>query len=193
MIEVDHQERDALVIAPCPMHLLQVALSQGTAVGQLRQLVGESVLLLRLEKLCMPNGDRALGCDPVEQVRLVFRQLPPCVQIELHRAHQLPGPLHRNHQHVLRMPPCLEARRCLVGQLQHHRAHRRQRCAQRLLLQVTDGALRSVGEVVLGLAKHLCLPRRHQVHRARDGAHDPAGVGEGDVQDLFEREGGVDS
>ena len=89
VVEVDHEKRDRVVVAPRPLHLLQELLGEGAPVGQLRQLVRERVLLLGLEQLRVADGDRSLRGDAVEEVGLILRQLPPGVEVELHRAHQL--------------------------------------------------------------------------------------------------------
>ena len=109
------------------LHLLQELLRQCPAVGQLRQLVCERVLLLRLEELRVADGDRRLRCDPDQEVALVLGQLTPCVQVELQCAHQLARSLHRHHQHVLGVATRLEPRRGVFSQPHDDRAHGRQR------------------------------------------------------------------
>ncbi len=101
------------------LHLLQEALSHRAPVRQLRQLVRERVFLLRLEKLCVPDGDRGLGGDSVQKICLVLRELAPCVEVELHRPHQLAGTLHGNDQHVLRVTAPFDSGSGALVELHH--------------------------------------------------------------------------
>ena len=193
VVEVDHQERDALVVAPRPVHLLQEALRQGAPVGQLGQLVGERVLLLRLEQLGVADGDRALRGDTVEQVGLVLGQLAPGVA---GRAPSRPsaGPIAASGRPARAAddrPPRGPARRRSAS------LSTSGRMAASAVRSGSSSSWRTAplarcGQVVLGLPAHLGLAGRHQVHRPGDRAHDPAGVGQGDVQDLLERQRRVD-
>ena len=89
VVEVDHEECDRVVVPAGPLHLLKKLLGKRSPVGQLGQLVGQGVLLLSLEKLRMPDRNRGLRRDAVQEVRLVLRQLTPGVEVELHRPHEL--------------------------------------------------------------------------------------------------------
>ena len=57
------------------LHLFEEALRQCTPVGELGQLVGESVLLLRLEELRVADGDGRLRRDTLQQIDLVIGQV----------------------------------------------------------------------------------------------------------------------
>src|SRR5712692_4230768 len=180
------------MVASGPLHLLQELLRQRAAVGQLRQLVGEGVLLLRLEELRVADGDRRLRRDPDQEVALVFGQLTPCIEVQLQGAHQLARALHGHDEHVLRVASRLEPRCCVLRQSDHDRAHGRQRRPQGLLAEGADAASRAMGQAVLGLAAHLRLAGHHQVHRTRNRAHDASRMPDGHVEDLLETQRRVD-
>ena len=174
------------MVATRALHLQQELLREGAPVRQLGQLVGERVLLLGREQLRVAYGDRGLGRDTVEEVGLVLAQLPPGVQVQLHRAHQLSGALDRDDQRVPGMPALVQAWRRPVVEVDDKRAHCGEGGAQGLLLDLAHAAAGPVGEVVRRLAVELGLARPDQVHRPGDRAHDPPGVREGHVQDLLE-------
>ena len=88
--------RQSFAMAARPLGLLQEALRERPAVRELGELVGECVLLLRFEQLRVPDGDRRLRGDTVEEVGLVIVDLVPGIEVELHRAHQLAGALDRH-------------------------------------------------------------------------------------------------
>ena len=90
------------------------------------------------------------------------------------------------------MPAELEPRRGVLVELDHERPHGAYRRAQRLLVELARAAAGAGGQVVRSLAIHLGLAGAHEVHGAGDGAHDPASVGQGDVEDFLQGEGRVD-
>ena len=90
------------------------------------------------------------------------------------------------------MAPLLEARRRPLVELDHQGPHRGQGRPERLFVELAETAAGAGGEVVMRLPVQLGLAGPDQVHGARDRAHDPADVGEGDVQHLFERKRRVD-
>ena len=192
MVEVDHQEGDRVVVTPGALHLLQEPLGQVAAVGQLGELICERVLLLGLEQLGVANRDCGLRSDSVQKVRLVVAELAPGVEVELHGTHQLPRALDGDDQRVLRMTPRLQAWGRVLVEVDDQRPHHRQDGLQRFLVDLPHAAPGPVGEVVRRLAVHLGLAGSDQVHRAGDRAHDPAGVGQGDVEHLFEGKRRVD-
>ena len=60
VVEVDHHERDRILVAARALHLLEKLLGKRAPVGQLGQLVREGVFLLRLEQLRVADRDRRL-------------------------------------------------------------------------------------------------------------------------------------
>ena len=86
------------MVPPGTLHLLQEALSEVAPVGQLGQLVGESVLFLGLEKLSVADRHGGLGRHAEEQGVLVVGELAGALQVELESTHQLGGAQDRDHQ-----------------------------------------------------------------------------------------------
>ena len=192
VVDVEHQECEALVMAPRPLHLLQEPLRHVAAVRKLCQLVGQRVLLLRLVELGVADGHRRLGRDALQQLDLVLPQLARLGEVQLHRAHQLVRALDRHHQHVRRVAAAFKTR-CMLGvQRGHQWTLRRHHRAQGLLVELAPGASRVVGQVVVGLPPHLRLAGSDQIHRAGDRAHQATGLGQCHVQHVAQRQRRVD-
>ena len=134
----------------------------------------------------MPDGDGGLRRDTDKKVAVVFGQLSPRVEIELQGSHELARPLHRHHQHVLRVASRLEPGRRFLGEADDHGTHCGQGGTKRLFGERADAAAWPVCEAVLRLPAHLRLAGCDQVHRTCNGAHDSSGVPDGDVEDLLE-------
>ena len=90
------------------------------------------------------------------------------------------------------MPAELEPRRGVLVELDDKGPHGADHRAQGLLVELAYAAAGAVGQVVRSLAIHLGLAGSDEVHGAGDGAHDPSGVGQRDIEHLLEREGRVD-
>jgi hypothetical protein len=69
------------------------------------------------------DGHCGLRRDSVEQVGLVFAELTPRIQVQLHRAHQLTRALHWDDQHVHRVAATLDPWGRAFVELDHQRPH----------------------------------------------------------------------
>jgi len=107
----------------------------------------------------VPDGDRGLRRDTVEQIGVVLSELSPRVQVKLHRAHQLARALHRDDKHVKRVAASLDAGGRTLVKLHHERTHGADGGADRLLVELADRAAGAVREVVLGFPVELRLGR----------------------------------
>ena len=90
------------------------------------------------------------------------------------------------------MAATFKTRRMLAVQRGNHWTLRGHHRAQGLLVELAPGASRVVGQVVVGLAPHLRLAGRDEVHRSRHRAHEATRLGQSHVEHVAQRQRGVD-
>src|SRR5205807_889765 len=82
----------------------------------------------------------------VQQIGLVLRQLPPGVQIKLHRAHQLSRSHDRHDQRVLRVPARVQAWRRVLVEPDDKWPHHGKRGAEWFLVDLAHAATGADGQ-----------------------------------------------